>query len=75
MINNHFHNQIFCKDDKYLRFVGKTSVMRQSNAALPQEMTELKTALTIKLFCLLYTKYIAAEHIPADIVENTKKSL
>lgn len=48
--------------------------MRQSNAALPHEITELKTALTIKLFCLLYTKNIAAEHIPADIVENTEKS-
>lgn len=45
--------------------------MRQSSDALPQDITELKMALTIKLFVLLYTKYIAAEHNPAENVANT----
>lgn len=46
-------------------------MMRQSRDALPQDITELKMALTIKLFVLLYTKYIAAEHNPAENVANT----
>lgn len=47
--------------------------MRQSRDALPQEMTELNMALTIRLLVLLYTKYIAAEHSPAENVANTGK--
>lgn len=46
--------------------------MRQSSEALPQEMTELKIALTIRLFVLLYTKYMAAEQKPAEKVANTE---
>jgi hypothetical protein len=53
------------------KLVGKTSVIRQSSEALPHEMTELKMALTMRLFVLLYTKYIAAEHKPAENVANT----
>lgn len=45
--------------------------MRQSSEALPQEMTELNMALTMRLLVLLYTKYIAAEHSPAENVANT----
>lgn len=56
----------------HLRFVGKISVMRQSNAALPQEMTELKTADTIKLWYLLYTKYKDAAQTPEVNVLNTE---
>lgn len=59
----------------YLKLVGNTSVMRQSRAALPQEMTELNTALTIRLLVLLYTKNIPAEHRPADSVENTRRKM
>lgn len=47
-------------------------MMRQSSEALPQEMTELKIALTIRLFVLLYTKYMAAEQEPAEKVANTE---
>lgn len=50
-------------------------MMRQSKDALPQDMTELNMALTIKLFVLLYTKYIAAEHNPAEKVANTAKEI
>lgn len=56
----------------YRKLVGKTSVTRQSSEALPQEMTELKIALTIRLLVLLYTKYMAAEHAPAVNVANTE---
>lgn len=37
----------------YLRFVGKISVIKQSKAALPHEITLLNTADTIKLCNLL----------------------
>lgn len=49
--------------------------MRQSRDAFPQDMTELKMALTMRLLVLLYTKYIAAEHIPAENVANTGKEI
>lgn len=54
--------------------VGNTSVIRQSNAALPHDMTPLNTAETIKFCVLLKTKYMQAEQIPADRVEKTKKN-
>lgn len=50
-------------------------MMRQSSEALPQEITELKIALTIKLLVLLYTKYMAAEQQPAENVANTVKNI
>lgn len=59
----------------YLRLVGNISVIRQSNAALPHEITPLKEADTIKLCVLLYTKYIDAEHNPADTVLNTENRI
>lgn len=62
-------------ENTYRKFVGKTSVIRQSSEALPQEMTELKMALTIRLFVLLYTKYMAAEQQPAEKVANTENKI
>lgn len=53
--------------------VGKISVMRQSNAALPHDITPLNTAETTKFWTLLNTQYMDAEHNPADTVLNTKK--
>lgn len=58
----------------YLRCVGKTSVIRQSNDALPQAMTPVKNADTMKFCCLFMTKYIPAEHTAADIVLNIRKN-
>uniref|UniRef100_A0A8D8GNX6 (northern house mosquito) hypothetical protein n=1 Tax=Culex pipiens TaxID=7175 RepID=A0A8D8GNX6_CULPI len=58
----------------YLRFVGKTSVMRQSREAFPIEITPLKTAETARFWCLFVTRYIEAEQRPADIVLNTRKN-
>lgn len=47
--------------------------MRQSKAALPQDMTPLNTADTTKFWILLVTKYMDAEHKPADTVLNTER--
>lgn len=47
--------------------------MRQSKAALPHEITELKVADTIKLWVLLYTKYMEAAQAPDAKVLNTAK--
>ncbi len=58
-------------DNSHLRCVGKISVMRQSRAALPQLMTELNTALTIRLFRLLYTKNMPTAQSPDVKVLNT----
>ena len=55
------------------RFVGKTSVMRQSRAALPQLITPLKIAETITFWYLLYTKYSPIEHAPDDSVLKTNE--
>lgn len=49
-------------------------MMRQSNDALPQAMTPVKNAETMKFCCLFMTKYIPAEHTAADIVLNIKKN-
>lgn len=57
-----------------LRFVGKTSVMRQSREAFPIEITPLKIAETARFWCLFVTRYIEAEQRPADIVLNTRKN-
>lgn len=57
------------------RCVGNTSVIRQSKAAFPQLITPLNIAETIKLWCLLYTKYNPIEHRPDENVLNTKKNL
>lgn len=46
--------------------------MRQSNAALPHDITPLNTADTTKFWTLLNTQYIDAEHNPADTVLNTE---
>lgn len=56
------------------RFVGKTSVIRQSRAALPQLITPLKIAETIKFWYLLYTKYNPIEQRPDENVLNTAKN-
>lgn len=59
-----------------LRFVGKISVMRQSNAAFPQDITLLNVADTIKLWVVLYTKYIDAAQIPdVTVLKTETKSL
>lgn len=62
------------KNKIYLRCVGKTSVIKQSNDALPHAMTPVKNADTKKFCCLFITKYIPAEQIAADIVLNIKKN-
>lgn len=56
----------------YLKFVGKTSVIKQSNAALPHDITELNTADTTKLCNLFLMKYILAAHSPDENVLNTE---
>lgn len=56
------------------KFVGKTSVMRQSKAALAHEITALNVALTIKFSILFDTKYISIEQMPADTVPATMKN-
>lgn len=56
----------------YLRFVGNISVMRQSRAAFPHEITPLKMADTIKLCSLLYTKYMDAAQNPEVKVLKTE---
>lgn len=56
----------------YRKFVGNTSVIKQSNAALPHEITELNTADTTKLWNLFRTKYILAAHIPDENVLKTE---
>lgn len=53
------------------RGVGKTSVIRQSKAAFPQLITPLKIAETMRLWCLLYTKYNPIEQSPDESVLNT----
>lgn len=55
-----------------LKLVGKTSVMRQSRAALPQLMALLKIADTIRLACELCTKYRPMAHIPDVKVLKTE---
>ena len=55
------------------KLVGKTSVMRQSRAALPQLMTPLNVAETIRFVVLLYTKYRPTAQAPEDRVLKTKK--
>lgn len=66
--------QVIVQKIRYLRFVGNISVIRQSRAALPQEMTPLNTADTIKLCNLLYTKYIAEAHSPDVNVLKTENT-
>lgn len=56
------------------RFVGKTSVIRQSSEALPHAMIPVKTAETMKFCCLLVTKYMPAEHRPAVRVLKIRKN-
>ena len=46
--------------------------MRQSKAALPQLITLLKTAETMRFCFVLVTKYIALAHKPDDKVLNTE---
>lgn len=55
--------------------VGKTSVIRQSKAAFPQLITPLKIAETIRLWCLLYTKYSPIEQSPDENVLNTANNV
>lgn len=57
-----------------LKFVGNTSVIRQSKAAFAQLMTALNVALTMRFSILLVTKYITAEQIPAETVPATRKN-
>lgn len=57
-----------------LKFVGNTSVMRQSRAALAQDITALNVALTMRFSILFDTKYMTAEQIPAETVPTTKKN-
>lgn len=59
----------------YLRCVGNTSVIKQSNDALPHAMTPVKNADTMKFCCLFCTKYMPAEQTAADIVLNIRKNL
>ncbi len=56
------------------RFVGNTSVIRQSNEALPHAMIPVKIAETIKFCCLFVTKYMPAEHRPAVNVLKIRKN-
>lgn len=62
------------KKEHYLRWVGKTSVIRQSRDALPHAITPVKNADTMKFCCLFMTKYMPAEQTAADIVLNIKKN-
>lgn len=58
----------------YLKLVGNISVIRQSRAAFPQEITPLNIAEMTK-FCVLFTtKYIQAEHIPEVTVLKTERN-
>lgn len=57
-----------------LKFVGNISVIRQSRAAFPQLMTPEKTAETIRLWRVLYTKYIPMAQSPAENVLKTEKN-
>jgi hypothetical protein len=57
-----------------LKLVGKTSVIKQSRAALAQLITALNVALTMRFSILLDTKYITAEHTPAETVPATRKN-
>lgn len=57
----------------YLKCVGNISVIKQSKAAFPHEITLLNTAETTKLCNLLYTKYIDAAQIPEVKVLNTDR--
>lgn len=56
------------------RCVGNTSVIRQSNEALPQAIIPVKIAETIKFCCLFVTKYMPAEHRPAVKVLKIRKN-
>lgn len=49
-------------------------MIRQSKAALPQEITELNVAETIRLCVLLYTKYMDAAQAPDAKVLNTARN-
>lgn len=62
------------KQNNYRKCVGKTSVIKQSNEALPHAITPVKNADTMKFCCLLITKYMPAEQTAADIVLNIKKN-
>lgn len=46
-------------------------MIKQSKAALPHDITELNVAETIKLWVLLYTKYMEAAQAPDAKVLNT----
>lgn len=51
-------------------------MIRQSRAAFPHEITPLKTAETIKLCNLLYTKYMAEAHRPeVNVLKTGKKTI
>lgn len=56
----------------YLKFVGNISVIRQSSAALPQLMTLLNTADTIRFCLVLVTKYIPLAQRPEENVLKTE---
>lgn len=58
----------------YLRCVGNTSVIKQSNEAFPHAMTPVNMAETIKFCCLLITKYMPAAQMAADTVLNIMKN-
>lgn len=66
-MNNHVRRK-----QSYLKFVGNISVIRQSSAALPQLITLLNTADTIRFCFELVTKYIPLAQRPEENVLKTE---
>jgi hypothetical protein len=66
-MNNHVRRK-----QSYLKFVGNISVIRQSSAALPQLITLLNTADTIRFCFVLVTKYIPLAQRPEENVLKTE---
>jgi hypothetical protein len=60
------------RKQSYLKLVGNISVMRQSRAALPQLITLLNTADTIRFCFELVTKYIPVAQRPDEKVLKTE---
>lgn len=67
-----FMNSHLRRMQSYLKFVGNISVIRQSSAALPQLITLLNTADTIRFCFVLVTKYMPLAQRPEENVLNTE---
>jgi hypothetical protein len=72
LIYRSFMNNNLKRKQSYLKFVGNISVIRQSSAALPQLITLLNTADTIRFCFVLVTKYIPLAQRPEENVLKTE---